>query len=296
MFNPNTPSNVPEEFEKLRSMDSFSDEMFNRIVAFQEKLHAAWDLSAPFEKRIKELPLHSFVFSNPDRDPATTSHTVSPFYPISSELNKIAGYIKQLSDHPVVCDMHTGNGFIGSLLGNKGLQVIGIREPGTKPNQITDFYDEKVFDLKSMRVEEIDFSYDVAFSSWMPSEKNYTPLYLKHRPKLIIFIHTRHIDKSTEKYQTGTENSYDMPDSGYKLIDEWSVKCPENLFHYIWPDLTPNIEEVRHVKIYADKPFHQIEHKASQVLADRYDWEAELDMAETARLAKEMLHTRGFPV
>jgi hypothetical protein len=68
----------PERFAALKDMESFTDAMFNRIVAFQEKIHPAWNSERSFDDRIKDLPLHALVFSNPDRDPAQFAHTIAP--------------------------------------------------------------------------------------------------------------------------------------------------------------------------------------------------------------------------
>ena len=66
LFTPIKPA-VPKEYEKLRDMEFFSEDMFNRIIEFQERLHPAWNSALPFAERIKGLPLHALVFSNPDR-------------------------------------------------------------------------------------------------------------------------------------------------------------------------------------------------------------------------------------
>jgi hypothetical protein len=44
---------IPPEFEKLRDMDAFSDDMLNRIIAFQEKEHSAWNAARPFAERLQ---------------------------------------------------------------------------------------------------------------------------------------------------------------------------------------------------------------------------------------------------
>ena len=45
-------------FDILREMEPFTEKLFNGIIGFQEKDHAAWVETETFEKRIKDLPLH----------------------------------------------------------------------------------------------------------------------------------------------------------------------------------------------------------------------------------------------
>jgi hypothetical protein len=283
-----------EKFEKLRAMEYFTDEMFNRIFAFQQKLHPAWDTTLPFDERIKGLPLHYLVFSNPDRDPKLFSPTVAPYYPLRGEIRTIAYYIRQVAENPVICDLHAGNGFIGSLLAREGFKIIGLRDPQAKPNQIADFYDASCYEMRTMALQEVTFPFDVAFSSWMPSGVNMTPEIIKHEPKLIVYVHTDHVDKSTGAPQTGTPEAFtDLP-ARYRLIEEWSLVRPEDMFHSIWPDLSPNIEETRHVKIYADEPFHNLKHWTSMEAGQGYDWEGDLEMILLALEAKSELQARGY--
>ncbi|HHH35695.1 MAG TPA: hypothetical protein ENK48_02565 [Gammaproteobacteria bacterium] len=288
--------NIPPHFEKLRDMETFTEAMFNRIVAFQERLHPAWDAGKPFDERIRDLPLHALIFSNPDRDPATHAHTVAPFYPLREEMRQIAHCARQVAEQPVVCDFHSRNGFLGSLLGREGVSVIGIHDPADKPNQIPDFYDEAVFTRSAADYQSVDFAFDVAFSAWMPAGHNRTPEIVQYRPKLIVFIHTDHIDESSGRPQTGTMAAFRELPPHYRLVAAWSITRPRDLLHEIWPDLTPSIEETRHVKIYADEPWHGIDVGAELPPATPYDWENELDMALTALEAKAHLRDKGFPV
>ncbi len=287
---------IPPHFEKLRDMEAFSDAMFNRIVAFQERLHPAWDSARPFAERIADLPLHALVFSNPDRDPATHAHTIAPFYPLREELRQIAHCARQVAEQPVVCDFHSRNGFLGSLLGREGVSVIGIHDPADKPNQIPDFYDEAVFTRSAADYQNVDFAFDVAFSAWMPAGLNRTPDIVQYRPKLIVFFHTDHVDESTGRPQTGTMDAFRELPAHYRLVAAWSLTRPRDLFHEIWPDLTPSIEETRHVKIYADEPYHGIDVGAELPAVEPYDWEQELDMTLTALEAKAYMRDKGFPV
>lgn len=137
-------------------MESFTKDMFNRIIDFQEKEHHAWNTNLSFNARIKGLPLHNLIFSNPDRNPATHGSTVAAFFPLREEMQKIAFYVRQLADKPVVCDIYPGNGFIGSLLGREiamgsssteAPAVIGQANDPTeiKPNQIESFFDAEHF-------------------------------------------------------------------------------------------------------------------------------------------------------
>ena len=103
------------KYEILRNMETFTEEMFNRIIEFQERWHPAWDPNKPFEERIARLPLHWLVFSNPDRDPAKFGPTVTHWYPLRYEMLKIARYAQAVADEPVIADLHARNGFAGSL-------------------------------------------------------------------------------------------------------------------------------------------------------------------------------------
>ena len=96
-----------QEFEKLRHMETFSDEMFNRIVGFQEREHIAWDSTQSFADRIKDLALHALIFSNPDRDATVHAHTVAPFIPCSRKYSRLLTALNSWV---------MGNGFVISML------------------------------------------------------------------------------------------------------------------------------------------------------------------------------------
>ncbi len=281
-------------FALLREMESFTDEMFNRILEFQEKKHPAWDENASFSERIKALPLHNLIFSCPDRDPAQLGATVAHYYPIREELRVIAHCAKQVADDPVIVDLHPGNGFIGSLLAHEGVSVVGVRDPGVKPNQIKNFYDRNFYSMREMTIGEIDFPFDVAFSSWMPSGVNSTPDIVKHKPKLIVYIYTKHTDNEGV-HQTGVPEAFSDLPAHYQLIAEWDVTRPKDLMHEIWPDLTSSPEETRYTRIYADMAYRDID-VASIQPATPYDWEQELDMALLAYEGKEALREQGYDV
>ena len=89
---------MQNKFEKLREMEAFTVDMFNNIVEFQEKQHPAWNEDAPFEDRIKNLPLHALIFSNPDRDPAKLAPTITHWYPLHTEIQTIARYMRQVAE------------------------------------------------------------------------------------------------------------------------------------------------------------------------------------------------------
>jgi len=281
-------------FALLREMESFTDEMFNRILGFQEKKHPAWDEDIAFSERVKALPLHNLIFSCPDRDPALLGPTVAHYYPIREELRVIAHCAKQVAEDPVIVDLHPGNGFIGSLLAHEGVSVVGTRDPKSKLNQIKNFYDRNFYSMREMAINEIDFPFDVAFSSWMPSGINCTPDIVKHKPKLIIYIYTEHADDAGV-YQTGTPEAFSNLPDNYQLIAEWDVTRPKDLMHEVWPDLTSSLEEVRHTRIYADVDYRNID-VASIQPATPYDWEQELDMALLAYEGKEALRSQGYEV
>lgn len=280
-------------FEALKDMESFTEDMFNRIIAFQEKEHPAWIETLPFADRIRDLPLHYLIFSNGDRDPQRFGPTVAPFYPLHHEILTLAHYIRQLGDNPLICDVHAGNGFLGSLIGREGFQVIGLRDPNARPNQIADFFDPECYQPRSGTLDDDDLAFDVALSSWMPSERNDTPAILRHQPKLIIYFFTDHLDQGSGHRQVGSADAF-VPGRPYELIDEWEVIRPANLFRDIWPDLTGNIEETRKVRVFARSGFHHLSRPQS-LHPDPYDWERELEMALLAHRARDYVQTRGFP-
>jgi len=284
-------------FEILRNMEPFTEQMFNNIIGFQEKDHPAWNNDLPFADRIKNIPLHYLVFSNADRNPETHGPTINHYYPLQFEMAKIAAYAQAVSKEPVILDAHARNGFVGSLLANEGAKVIGMRSNEEKPNQIEEFHDPDNYEFKSGNIEDVDFPVDVIFSSWMPRETNITNEVVRLNPKLVIYVHTNHTNEHDGKPQTGTTSSFgdDLPEN-FQLIEEWAVTRPENLFNEIWPDLTGNPEETRHVKIFANTPFHSLEIDEQDLNITGYNWEEELLMAETARQAKEQMKQRGFPI
>lgn len=291
---PQAPANLPKAFEKLRHMEAFSEAMFNRIVGFQEKQHKAWDNKQPFAERIKDLPLHALIFSNPDRDPQQCAATIAPFYPLQGEMQQIAHCIKQLGEKVRVCDLHPGNGFIGSLLAREGVDIFGLRDASAKPNQIAEFFDSDCYQLIEGDLASAEC--DVVLSSWMPSGQNLTPAIVARKPKLIIFIHTEHVDESNGQLQTGTSEAFvDLP-APYKQILDWSIERPKDLLNEVWPELTASIAETRRVRIYADAPWHDIDVGKELEAKAGYDWEKELDMALTAYQAKTLLREQGYPV
>ena len=287
---------IPLQFEKLREMEGFSEAMFNRIVAFQEHLHPAWNAALPFAERIRDLPLHALIFSNPDRDPAVCAQTIAPFYPLREEMQRIAHCVRQVNSQPVVCDFHGRNGFLGSLLGREGVTVVGLNDPADKPNQIADFFDSAVYRRYEEAERPVDFSFDVAFSAWMPAGVNRTPEMLQYRPKLMVYIHSDHMDESSGLPQTGTAEAYRELPEHYHLVASWSITRPRDVLHEVWPDLTPSIEEIRQVKIYADTPWHDIDVSETLAPVEPYDWERELEMALTALEAKAHLRAQGVAV
>jgi hypothetical protein len=287
---------MPDKFNKLREMESFTEELFNRIVAFQEKQHPAWDSGQPFADRIKDIALHNLIFSNPDRDPQQLGPTVAHYYPLREENRALVYYAKHVAENPIVLDLHARNGFIGSLLAREGVKVIGLRDADEKPNQIADFYDPESYELREGKLADVDFPVDVVFSAWMPSGENFTPEIVKLKPKLIIYVYTEHVDEQSNLWQTGSEAAFNELPDNYRIIDEWSIARPENLLQEAWPDLSPSIEETRHVRIYADKSVAEIPQYAPEQMAEPYDWEADLEMALLAIEAKEHLRSRGIAV
>ncbi len=287
---------MPEKFNKLRDMEPFTDELFNRIFAFQEKTHPAWDASQAFAERIKGLPLHNLIFSNPDRDPKTSGPTIAHYYPLREENKALVYYAKHVSENPTILDVHARNGFVGSLLAREGAKVIGLRDPDEKPNQIPDFYDPESYELREGKLADVDFPVDVAFSAWMPTGENFTPEIVKLKPKLIIFIYTEHVNEHSKLWQTGCKEAFNDLPANYRIIDEWSIGRPENMLQEAWPDLSGSIEETRHVRIFADESVAEIPQYAPAEMAKPYDWEEDLELALLAIEAKDHLRSRGIAV
>ena len=284
---------MQNKFEKLREMEAFTVDMFNNIVEFQEKQHPAWNEDAPFEDRIKNLPLHALIFSNPDRDPAKLAPTITHWYPLHTEIQTIARYMQQVAEQPVMCDWGCNNGFIGGLIAREGLKGIGVREPLAKPSQIKNFYDKNCYEIREMPFADIDFSFDIAFCSWMSPGVNLTPQILRHKPKLIVYVYTDHVDNQGQR-QVGTAEAFtELPDD-YLLIDEWTINRPKDLLNEVWPDLTKSIEELRHTRIYASKAYHDITIELDRVI-EPYSWERDLELALLSLEGKAELHAKGIP-
>ncbi len=289
---------MPEQFEKLRDMETFTDSLFDRIFTFQEKKHPAWEPDKPFAERIKNIPLHNLIFSNPDRDSEKFGPTIAHYYPLREENKALVYYMKHVAENPVVLDIHARNGFVGSLLAREGVKVKGLREVSEKPNQIDSFFDADCYEMFEGSLADVAFDVDVVFSSWMPAGQNATPDIFRLKPKMVIYVYTEHINEHSKERQTGTDAAYDLANlpEGYKVIDEWSIARPENLLQEAWPDLSPSIAEERHVRIVAAEPLHNIAQYAPEMMAEPYDWEADLEMAALAMEAKEHLRSRGLVV
>ncbi|KPJ95399.1 MAG: hypothetical protein AMJ55_03880 [Gammaproteobacteria bacterium SG8_15] len=284
---------LTDKFAPLKNMDPFTNDMFNRVIAFQEKDHPAWNTALDFATRIQGLPLHNLIFSNPDRDPTKYGPTVAAYYPLREEMQKLAAYAKQLSANPLVYDWYPGNGFIGSLLAREGLSVTGIQGNNVKDNQIMSFFDSDIYQFTERT--HTAASCDVVLASWIPSQLNPTPEILAQQPKLIAYVYTEHVDESSGQRQTGTDDMFDTLADHYRLLDSWTVHRPKNLLHDIWPDMTPSIEEMRITRVYAAnevslEKLHSIESKPP------YDWEVDLRMALLALEAKQELRARGMNV
>ena len=280
-------------FELLREMDSFSEDMLNRIIAFQTKGHAAWNNALPFEQRIRELALHDLVFSHPQRDPKLFGPTIAHYTPRREEMWRIAAYARAVASAPVVCELHARNGFLGSLLARENVRVIGLRDPQGKPNQIENFYDADRYDMRSGTVAHDAPAFDVAFSAWMPSGENCTLAIVACQPKLIVYVYTEHVDPATQQTQTGTPNAYTQLPGSYKLIDEWQDLRPVNFFKEVWPDLTGNLAETRITRVYARTEFHDMAPIRATTPLAYYDWEKDLQMTSMALEAKQFLKQRG---
>ncbi|MBI3774235.1 MAG: hypothetical protein HY273_01545 [Gammaproteobacteria bacterium] len=281
-------------FELLREMDSFSEEMLNRIIAFQTKEHAAWNSQLPFAQRIQELTLHDLVLSHPQRDPKLCGPTIAHYAPRRDEMWRIAAYARAVASDPVVCELHARNGFLGSLLARENVRVIGLRDPRTKPNQIADFYDNEHYDMRSGTIAQNAPVFDLAFSAWMPSGENHTPALLACRPKIVVYVYTEHADPISLQPQTGTTEAFTQLSSDYKLIDQWQDVRPADFFKEVWPDLTGNLAETRITRVYARTEFHNLAPIASAAPLAHYDWEKDLQMASLALEAKQFLKQRGI--
>lgn len=284
---------LSDRFAALKNMEKFTDEMFNRIIAFQEKEHPAWNSEQEFSKRIAGLPLHYLVFSNPDRDPTKFGPTIAPYYPLREEMQKIASYAKQITSNPEGIDWFPGNGFTGSLLAREGLQVSGIKDNVGKPNQISSFFDSSCYTF--IDTKDAKAGCDLVFASWIPSQQNPTTEILALSPKLIAYVYTEHVDQSSGIRQTGTDDMFDPLKDDYSLLDSWTVSRPKDLLHDPWPDMTPSIEETRITRIYASNEYKLAKITTIDKLPE-YDWEKELQMALLTIEAKQDLRSRGVNV
>ena len=284
---------LADRFAPLKNIETFTNDMFNRIIAFQEKDHPAWKTEMDFSKRIHGLPLHNLIFSNPDRNPAQHGPTVAPYYPLREETHKLASYARQVSPQPIVYDWYPGNGFVGSLVAREGVSVKGIKDNTIKDNQITSFYDSDCYEF--IERNQVQPPCDLAFASWIPSQHNPTPDLLQLKPKLIAYVYTEHVDTNSGQRQTGTDDMFDVLQNEYRLLDSWSVTRPKNVLHEIWPDMTPSIEETRITRVYAASQC-ELEKITSEQNLTPYDWENDLQIALLALEAKQDLRARGIDV
>lgn len=284
---------LSDRFAPLKNMEQFTDEMFNRIISFQEKEHSAWNSNLQFSQRIAGLPLHYLVFSNPDRDPDQFGPTVAPYYPLREEMQKIAAYAKQVSAEPRGVDWYPGNGFTGSLIAREGVAMSGIRNNVIKQNQISSFFDAECYSF--IESNEVQPNCELVFASWIPSEANPTPAILELSPALIVYVYTDHVNENTGQRQTGSNAIFDALADNYYLLDSWTVHRPKDLLHDPWPDLTPSIEENRITKIYASSKY-KLDRITRIEPAPVYDWEKELQMALLTIEAKQDLRSRGIRV
>lgn len=283
------------KYEALREMGNFTQEMFNRIIAFQEREHAAWNEELPFATRIADLPLHYLIFSHPGRDPQHFGPTVAAYYPLREELQKLAHYVTQLGNQPIVADIHPGNGFIGSLLAREGVVVVGVPEEGRKPNQITSFFDAECYRFVDTPLTRMEF--DAALVSWPPAGHNPTPALVARRPKLITYVLSEHRDDTSGQRVTGHDEMFEALADDYRLLDQWRVVRPKDLLHDIWPDMTPSLEETREVRVYVRKDLDQAPAPVTTLPpVAPYDWEKELHMALLALEAKREMQARGIPL
>ncbi|MDH5325629.1 MAG: hypothetical protein OEZ68_05010 [Gammaproteobacteria bacterium] len=278
-------------FEALRQMESFTESMFNRIIAFQEKQHPAWDSTLSFDQRIKGLPLHYLIFSAHDRDPQLYGPTIAHYYPLREEIQKIAYYWQQTGAKRLA-DFYCGNGFMGSLIAREGVNTLGLSQYTAKPNQIERFHDSDCYEFSSNTLEQSQC--DAVFVAWPPADINPTPHIVTARPKLLIYVYTDHCHPETKQRQCGASDMFDLLSEQYVLLDQWSITRPENLLHEIWPDMTPNPEEQRHTRIYVLPQFQDIPLPTELPAKTEYPWETDHNMAMLALEAKRQLQTQGI--
>lgn len=278
-------------------MQQFTEDMFNRIIDFQEKKHPVWNLNASFNDRITGLPLHYFIFSNYDRDPSKFGPTLAHYYPLSEEMRKLAYFTKCAAVTQIV-DYYPGNGLIGSLLARAAkLKTQGLAYHNAKPAQIPTLFDPDYYSLLDQAEPFKPADNAAYFVSWVPSGENPFPDIVEQHPALIIYVGTEHINSETGERQVGVDNMLDALQQQYSLWDSWEVLRAENVLQKIWPDMTGNIEEVRQVKVFARNdliapaPFpvsFSAPFSANQE-SDIYPWEQDLQMAELAALAMSLV-------
>jgi hypothetical protein len=209
-------------------------------------------------------------------------------------MQKFAYYARQVAEQPVVCDLFPGNGFIGSLLAREGVNTVGLRHPELKPNQIESFHDKECFSYSDQALSVQHF--DAVLVSWPPSGVNPSPLLAELNTKLLMYIYTDHVDDASGLRQTGTTDLLDALQEDYREIDAWQVQRPKDLLHEIWPDMTPSIEEIRQVRVFAHSSLPTLEPAHSLPPTQPYDWEKDLHMALLAMQAKREIEARGFPL
>jgi len=286
-------------FSPLKDMQQFTENMFNHIIDFQEKKQLAWDESAPFPQRLENLPLHYFIFSNYDRDPATQGPTLAHYYPLKKEMHKLAHYLHCAGCIEVI-DYYPGNGLLGSLLAREArLPAKGLAFNNKKPSQIENFYDSNCYQMFPQATTIAPGDKSAYFVSWTPSGSNPVAELLAQKARLIIFVGSNHVNPQTGERQVGVDNMFDGLQDSYQLWDSWEIVRAENLLHKIWPDMTPNIEERRQVHVFANNQIaankqDYVDLEQNQQAANVYCWESELQMAELAAEAMESLKHLPF--
>ena len=274
--------------DKITTQDNaYISEMVNRIIAFQNHKHPAWDDSIPFRLRIERLPLYTLEFNNPDRNCLEFGPTISHYAPRKTELRAIALMCKSVGHDPQILDIGCGNGFLGSLLAGEGVRVTGIDDLSWRPPQISRFYDREIYEfITPLSFDNYKKDFDVAFCSWMVPGTNLTNEFSAslRNPSLIIHIFSKHV-QNDGRQETGLKEGFICP-SGYHVVGEWKSETPGDFFSGICPRLGSKPRKVRYVEIWRRKDIGPIEFMHPLQFDDNYYWDIERE--ELNRIRQNM--------
>ncbi len=196
----------------------WQNDYVRRVESLRRGMAGVFDMTLPFAERIGTIPL--FWFGRPFADGRSPVAYQCPF---RSEVVAIAEMVQSLAGRRRVCDIGTGNGLIGSLLLQEGLDVFAIDDGSYKAMAIESLrLDGLVVDDATLADPDVEF--DIAYCSWPTPGWNAAVEIASKRPKLMILVLSLHGDVKGQPV-TGTTHCLSAP-SGYSPITAWVTRRP----------------------------------------------------------------------